>query len=177
MDEEIKKNWNDTKFHSMNDDCAREILNGKRSTALQGLAKRYRWFSNMALIMLIWFPLMMTNRLLPDDTRLYFCIAFAAYFLICSVMDRWLYLGISRIDCATMPVSEVSRLALFYRKRHLQFILILIPLMVALIGALIHTLVDDIYFVVGAVFGGIVGLAIGIRQFMEFMSDYRKVIS
>ncbi len=68
------------------------------------------------------------------------------YCVIASVMDRWLYKGISRIDVATMPVSEVCRLAFYYRKKHFQFMAILIPLAVIFITCLGLVLPFDKWF-------------------------------
>lgn len=175
MNDNIKKDWNETKFHSANADCISEIVNGKRRTALQNLSRRYLLFSNIALVMTCWSPFVFSSHIYPDHTKTYISIAFSVLFLICMVMNRWLYLGIRKIDCATMPIAEVSRLALFYRKRHLQFMTVLIPMAIAVIGSLIYSMVGNIYFIWGVILGVIVGLAIGIRQFMDFMSDYHDV--
>lgn len=77
----------------------------------------------------------------------------------------------------SMAVGEVSRLATFYRKRHLQFMIILIPIAIALLGSFIYVMVDNIYFIYGVICGAVIGLAIGIFQFMEFMADYRDVMN
>ena len=78
------------------------------------------------------------------------------YCVIASVMDRWLYKGISRIDVATMPVSEVCRLAFYYRKKHFQFMAILIPLAVIFITCLGLVLPFDKWFYIRYV-GGRIG--------------------
>ena len=177
MDEEIKKGWNETRFSPSDREYVNEVINGKRRTALQKLACRYRRFSNVGLLMIAWSSLLMFNNILPEGTKVYFSIAFATYFLMCSIMDRWLYQGVSRIDCVSMAVGEVSRLATFYRKRHLQFMIILIPIAIALLGSFIYVMVDNIYFIYGVICGAVIGLAIGIFQFMEFMADYRDVMN
>ena len=91
-------------------------------------------------------------------------------------MDYWLYQGIRSIDCSTMTVSEVSRRALFYRKRHLQFIAILLPIAFIWIGMLVYYINYNKYFIWGIVIGGIIVFDVGFRQLLAFLADYRRVV-
>ncbi len=104
-------------------------------------------------------------------------IAFGVYFLVCSVMVYWLYRGISSIDVVDMSISEVVSRALFYRKRHLQFILILIPMAVVILTFVAWQVIDNEYMLIGMAFGAIAGLAIGTRMLLSFMADYRTITS
>lgn len=90
-------------------------------------------------------------------------------------MDDWLCRGIQRIDCATMPVAEVARLSIHYRKRHLQFMCILIPMVIMWIGGVVWIGFGDIYFLAGVILGALTGLALGLMQFHRFMDDYRRL--
>lgn len=52
---------------------------------------------------------------------------------------------------------------------------ILLPLALLFIGNLTWLLSGDIWFVYGIVAGALVGVAFGIRQFMQFMAEYRDI--
>lgn len=178
MDQDLKNDWKEAKFQPLSEQQRAEIMYGRRRTALQRLADRYKWFSNMALPMMLLMPFVVLNNVLytaPWGWKLTWSIFAASYFALCSIMDRWLYHGIKSIDCATMTVNEVSAKAMFYRKRHLQFIIILLPMAIVVIGSM-SLLVDmNIYFMYGIIIGGVTGLALGLRQFLKFMSDYRTI--
>lgn len=179
MEEEIKKNWRDARFRADTPEYMQAAIDSRRMTALQRLAARYNRFSNLALICILWCPFFALSHIIDvSDQRLRIALAIYAgvYFLTCSAMDRWLCHGIRRIDCATMPVSEVLRLSLFYRKRHLQFMIILIPMAVVFVGGMAWLGgADEPYFIAGIITGALFGLALGIRQFLLFMSDYRDI--
>lgn len=177
MEEELKQCWRETSFRQT--DSGNKY--NRRQTALKSLEQRYKRFSNLGLV----FTFVVTSCLLSQFYRFnYFgnswlpivTIIFAAlYFALASVMDRWLYKGISRIDLSEMSVTEVCRLAFYYRKKHLQFIAILLPMAIALIGAIIWIYSGDVYFIIGIVVGGIIGLLLGTRQFLAFMAEYKDI--
>lgn len=179
MNEDIRKNWQDANVTiSENTGSYDAILNGKRKTALQNLAQRYRWFSNMALVFLLLVPINLMNmHLFPDlKGRMIIVIWFCSFFIICSVMDRWLYHGIRQIDVVTMPVAEVVEKALYYRKWHIRFIFILLPMALACLGLLAYY-IDDLYIRLGMLAGFLTGVAVGVRQLLNFLADYRAITS
>lgn len=178
--ENLRKDWQDANV-SLNRESRiyDSIINGKRKTALDNLAERYRRFSiiGITLIMLS-FTWIFNPNMFPGNhsLRIAVGVSFAIYALIGSVMDRWLYQGIRSIDVVTMPVSEVIRKALFYRKRHLQFIAVLLPIVLALIGVMAWSM-DNLYFRLGILVGFIAGTAIGLHHLFAFLADYRAIIS
>ena len=176
----LRKDWQDASVSiRRNSESYESIINGKRRTALDNLAERYRRFSNLALILILMsFTWIFNPSMFPDNHSLGIVVgvSFAVYALICSVMDRWLYQGIRSIDVVAMPVSEVIRKALFYRKRHLQFIAILLPIVLAIIGVMAWSM-DNLYFRLGILVGFITGTAIGLRQLFAFLADYRTIIA
>lgn len=178
--DDLKKDWQSSNVAIQGESNSYDsIINGKRRTALENLAERYRRFSNIALaLILLSFSWVFNPNMFPDNNRLRIAVgvAFAIYALIGSIMDRWLYQGIRGIDVVTMPVSEVIHKALFYRKRHLQFIAILLPIVLAIIGVIAWSM-DNVYFRLGILIGFIIGTAIGLRQLMAFLSDYRTITS
>lgn len=179
MNDEIRKDWQDTNVSIPEKSATYDaIINGKRKTALQNLAQRYRWFSNMALVFLLIGPMNLMNlQLFPDmKGRMIFVIWFCSFFIICSVMDRWLYHGIRQIDVVTMSVAEVVEKALYYRKWHIRFIFILLPMALGCLGLLAY-FIDDIYLRLGMIVGFLTGVALGVRQLLNFLADYRAITS
>ena len=180
MNDDMKKNWQDTNVNITDSRGSLDaIINGKRKTALQSLADRYKRFSAMGIILIMLSMSYIFNpNLFPGDlrSRIFLGLAFGLYALVASVMDHWLYNGIRGIDVVTMPVNEVIRKALFYRKRHLQFIAILLPVVLAIIGGMAWKM-DNFYFLLGILAGFVGGSGVGIIQLMNFLADYRAITS
>lgn len=176
LDNEMCRAWRSSCFKEIPADVLSLIIEGKRRTALQNLARRYRRFFIISLLCICWVPFLAFNDIFADSKwRLLWAVVAGVYFLTASIMDYWLYKGISDIDCATMTVTDVTQKAFFYKKRHLQFMMVLIPMAVLIVGGLIYMNSNDDSIVIGAVFGIILGLAIGTKQFIDFMSDYRRI--
>lgn len=177
--EDMKTAWRDT-AHSLKSGTSPErIVNDFRNknprTSLDRLRERYRRFAIAGMTACPTSCIFLNSRLFPDGDNLLLTVVFATYFLIASAMDWWLYLGIGRIDPLTMSVSEVITRAIYYRKKHLQFIIVLIPLAVIILGFLAYSCGGDIYFLTGMLLGGLAGLAIGLRALREFMRDYKNI--
>lgn len=176
MEDKLKKEWEEVKMRSNDNRNLTGIMDGKKQTSLQSLARRYKWFSNMSMICILWVPLMMLTAFIPQEWKLWIAISFGVYFLTCSIMDRWLYYGIQGIEVSRMSVDEVSRLAYFYRKRHLQFVMILLPMAIAVIGFFAYVVMDeDSSIMIGIIVGALFGMAIGARELMAFLRDYRTL--
>lgn len=173
MESKLKKCWLEATFAPANGP-------EKRSTALQRLIARYKWFSAMALFFTFAFPFMTLGAFINSGvtgTRLYsFFVFVAAYFLLCSAMDRWLARALKEIDLATMSVSEVCSRAFHCRRMHLRFILILLPLAFILLGWMAYLVHAELPIVYGMIAGGIAGLIIGILQLRRFLKDYRALL-
>lgn len=176
MEENIKNCWCNA--------CFRNIGSGnsdnRRQTALQSLAKRYRWFSNYALLLLVLMPLVLINLFWTHGygqewMRIAIVVFSMIYCATCSIMDRWLYRGICSIDIYEMSVAEVCSLAIYYRKRHLQFVVILIPMAVVLLGGIAWALSSNMYLIYGIITGALVGLILGTRQLYAFLDSYRSL--
>lgn len=156
-----------------------ENLNNKK-TALDNLRDRYRSFWTMSLIMtfisLILFPILFTKVVIFDKpVGVYLGTAYAIYFLIAFIMDHWLWTCIGKIDPLHMSISQVAEKSMSYRKRHLQFMFILIPIAIALFGFTGYVFSSDIFFLSGMGVGVICGLILGSIQLRRFMNDYRKL--
>ena len=177
--EDMKSAWRDTaqslESSSSNDQLIEMVLYGKRVTALDRLRSRYRRFFTCSFLMILWSGIFLIPDILPYTGGIWLTVAFAIYFLTCGLMDLWLYNGIGSIDCLRMPVSEVIRLSLHYRKRHLQFIICLLPMAFAVIGLLAYFCNFDPIIIKGMIAGGAAGLLIGSLQLRKFLRDYRSL--
>ena len=153
-------------------------FNLNRKTSLDRLATRYRMFSLSALLaaggLTLFFSLVMRHS--GISLPLWLIISFEAYFLMASLMDYWLYQGVRSIDCSTMTVDMVLSKTMFYRKRHLQFTMLLVPIALAniiLLGLCLHA---DTIILYGMIAGFLFGVTMGIRALMDFMKDYHKIM-
>ena len=174
--EEIRKTWDEIGVrYSGEKGSGGHGTDIRRETALEKLRKKYLWFSRFALVFMIIEPFCFSLRFMAEYNVWIAGLMFMVYFGVCSSMDYWLYKGISSIDCYTMTVSEVVEKAFYYRKKHLQFIIILLPLALVCVGTLGYMLRSKPAFLVGMGCGGAVGLALGYRQYLEFMSEYKKL--
>lgn len=176
---DIRENWQNTRFESTPTAEYDSIVSGRlRHTALDRLKQRYQRFAMVGIMMVIVFGIMtMTGRFerIFVTENIWFMITWMAYFATAAIMDTWLYYGLSKINLTTMSVSEVSRLALYYRKRHIQFIFVLLPWALAVVGWFISIAIDDKYLVCGIISGMLVGLCIGARALMGFLKEYREL--
>ncbi len=179
--EELEKAWlnlSDRIDRIEKNEIDRERLFGmKRKTALDSLASRYRRFSTVAFVMILPGMMSLLNPLSRSDIKWWVAGYCILYMVVAGCMDGWLYKGVSAIDVTSMPVLEVGRLCRFYRRRHHQFMLLLIPLACIFIGLICYAFRFDPYFIAGAVAGCVAGIIIGTVQYLKFVSDYKTVTS
>ncbi len=178
--EDMKMAWAETsrrldRLERTYSDMREEAINGKRRTALDDLALRYRRFSTISLIFVLISPIYAINGVFDGSFRIWVPLGMALYFGLASVMDWWLYKRVKQIDVATMTTEDVVSASAFCRKRHLQFMMVLIPLMLVLVGAFIAGCLNQEYMIYAIVGGAILGLILGVRQLINFMDDYRII--
>ncbi len=177
--EEIKKTWEEAsrKLYRPTPQEFENMYREKKETALERLAMKYRRFSTMSLVMTIVSCLWMFSpaEMPSSPMKFVMSIVLMLYFATCSSIDWWLYKGISSINCYEMSVSEVVDKAMYFRKKHLQSIMFLIPFAVVVFGVMAYSFNADIYVIYGMAAGLIVGIALGYRQFREFMDEYKTI--
>ena len=98
------------------------------------------------------------------------------YFITASLIDRWFVKGISKINLAEMTVSEVCRKAYYYRKKHLQSVMLLLPMAIILVGWMVILLSYSKYFIYGVFSGIVIGAIVGIVNFRKFMCEYKDIM-
>ena len=176
--EELKKTWISMgEILGMNHpENSVESLNDKK-TALDRLRTRYKSFQVVSIIMIVASFMILSGALIEDSNLKFFLgISYLVYFLTGFSMDYWLWKGLGTINPVTMNVSQVARKSMFYRKRHLQFITILMPMAIAIIGFTGYIFSENEYFIKGIIAGVIFGLIIGSFQLYRFMAEYRKLM-
>lgn len=179
--DDLKRAWNETSsYFDQNDPqlaaLIERVRSGRRQTALDRLAARYRRFSIMSLLITVAWTFCCLGSIIPPQWKLTLLLSYDFYFLLASTMDYWLFRGISAIDPLTMGVEQVSRLCRFYRRRHLQFMIVLIPMAAALFALMAMAFGADVYVLAAMAVGAMTGTALGIRQYLNFMSDYKTIV-
>ena len=152
-------------------------MNSRRETALEKLMREYKRFSWIALAMTFVSIGLYNLSWLEMPWKVVIPLLFISFFATSSTMDHWLANGIRSIDCSRMSVREVIDRSLFYRRRHHQFMMILIPYAAVVLGCFGWASRAEIYLLAGMGAGFLVGLAIGICKYLDFMANYRDIES
>lgn len=155
---------------SKTDEHIARIRVGKIVTAQDRLVRRYRIFSVVGMLMCA-VSVILYRHILPMCPR----ILLGGFFLLASMMDLYLMIGIKKIDCCCMGVAVVAERARYYRRRHHMFMAILIVLLVPVLGSVAMALSDDMAYIWGMVIGGAVGLILGIGIYIKMMREYRTL--
>lgn len=173
----MKSAWRETatSLQTENDRLLTEFRNGNPLTSLERLRNRYRRFAILGFTMLPISFVFMLKSIFPIEGGIWITLSFIVYFLTCGFMDTWLYRGLGTIDCLHMSVSEVIEKARYYRKKHLQFIVILIPMAIALLCGLAYFTGWEEHILLGMIVGGSIGFAIGLQQLFAFLRDYKNI--
>jgi hypothetical protein len=168
--DELKNGWQSLNAmpEQTSDPMVADVVNGKISSAREHLMSQYKkMFSFMAPFLFV--------VLFALSYRLPLCIviATALYIIMAGIMDYYLYKGIKGLDLSTEGVTQIAAKAKFYRRRHHQFQLILIPMVVILLALYFHFVTE--WMQMGLVVGVIVGLAVGLPKYLSLMHDYKQL--
>lgn len=176
--EEMRKAWYEMGralgIQTLPDSHSQDLA--RRKTALDRLRDRYLSFWVISLVMtVLGFLIFSRGVFVTNPLNFWLGVAYAGYFLIVSSMDFWLWKGLGQIDPLRLSVTETSAKSLFYRKRHLQFMAVLIPMAATLLCFTGYVFSSEMFFINGMIAGAIIGLIIGTVQLRRFMSGYRKL--
>lgn len=174
--EEMRSVWNRTPEMIGNFGTRNSGFNDgrqNRKTSLDRLKRNYRVFGIIALVMIFVSFNFFRMPDMNEKFRVTITIIMMAYFAVCSVMDYWLYSKVSEIDVFRMTVREIAAIACLCRRRHRQFVLVIIPIAIVVVYFLLFVSIDSASLRIGGITGGIIGGAIGIRKYIEIMGDYR----
>lgn len=172
--EEMKASWESacSNAKDMKDIGNQELC----ETSHDRLARRYRNFFRLSLVaMFISFINGIHSVSLFGNTPSWLWIAFMAFFMIAAIMDYWLYRSMQGINFNNMTVEEVLHSTMYLRKRHIQFIFILMPLAIFIVVYFAICNKDNAAMAYGIAAGFIIGLTAGIMKLLDFLSDYRNI--
>ena len=175
-EQKIKQDWKKTKAALRNCNADGKIPDPKRKTALEKLIARYRSFVYLECLCLILFPSCM-HWLFNDPNDTLLAMYAIIFFITAVVVDYKLAQKLATIDIQQMTVAAVLRTILECRKRHLQSMILLIPMAVGFIGVIAYASINETHLLIGIVVGLVAGLALGIREFRGFLRDYRTAVA
>ena len=177
--DELKKIWQQTDarlsaLEAQTPNMAQSAIR-RRHTVFDNLRNRYRRFIMVAMIMIFVMPLYAIKDFWPGEYDTFITVVFMAYFIMVAIMDYTIYRRLGSVDIDTMPVNEVNEIVKCCRRRHHQYMAVLIPIAIFLIGLIIWQSVDESYMLVGIFAGLVFGISVGIMAYRRFMEDYRSL--
>lgn len=142
------------------------------NTSLDRIRDRYRlgcdWSIVGAIIFTVFFFFMPSVR---DGYRIPLAITYAIVMLANAYVLYWLRRGTEKINPLTMSITQVSSMAKYYKKCHLLYVLIGVPVAILWIVYFMFATGRSESIVIGTIVGGIFGLY-GLRQYLK---DYRNL--
>lgn len=168
------------RLESMTMEACRMAASGRVRTAGDELARTYRRFMVIGIIMALAFPSYLMGAHLSAavsmSARAICAVLFALYFAAAACMDAWLLQGVRAINPAFMSVNEIITRARRLKRMHHVFMCILLPFAIVCVGVFIWLMVDNVYMLAGICVGGIVGLAVGLSMYFRMMREYREMM-
>lgn len=171
------KNWVKTTSDENLRNIYENLQNPDRRTSLENLARRYKRFGIVGLLMVPVSLCYLHTGIFAEPYNVIISVSLMVYFAICAAMDFWLFRGITGIDIYRESVSEVSRKVRYYRRKHLQFITVLVPLMIAVLTVMFISQFDNITVLTGLIAGALVGLVIGLTMLSKFLAEYNILLN
>ncbi len=176
--EQLRKAWVEMgKALGMEEQPADPYNLNNLKTSLDRLRSRYMRGTIISIFgALIFSILIYFMPPLSDEYRFSVAISYAILMLANAYVLYWFWQVTGKIDPITMPISQVSSLAKYYKKCHLCYhflgILATIPWIAYFFYALIRSGFIDMYvFITAAIIGGICGL----RGLRIYLNDYRDL--
>ncbi|MDE5793319.1 MAG: hypothetical protein K2I08_01200 [Muribaculaceae bacterium] len=150
----------------------------KKKTSLDRLCTRYMRGRDFTILATIIFPIFFFwMPSLGDEYKIPVAITYVIVMSANAYLLNWFQRGLGRIDPLTMPITQVSSMAKYYKKCHIRYLLfgylVAIPWSIYFIYALSCSgfrSIDDLVF--GAIIGGICGL----YGVWKDMKDYRNLV-
>lgn len=177
--ENLKSDWRNASEAINPDNGSGRRFSPGCKTSLDRLMLRYKGFAAMSATMTVLTGVLLiiaSAESIEIPVPLWLWICFEAYFLTAAVMDYWLAYRIGAIDCTVMTVDDVLRKTMYCRKKHLQFIVILLPMALALFAGMIYSFNADMAIIYGMIAGFLIGLGIGLKKLSDFLKDYRRIL-
>lgn len=150
---------------------------GKMNTALDKLRNRYQRMGIFTLFsVIVMLPILLSADFIAEEYQWPIVFSYITFLSGMACVDFWLKSGVERIDPLTMPVSQVVKMALHYKKCHIRTVMIALPIAICWVGFFIFATVqynDSVIW--GIACGAVIGGAIGSVILRKFMSDYKNL--
>lgn len=144
----------------------------KMKTTLDKIRDGYRKGCDMSIVgVIIFTPFLFFMPSISDEYRISVAITFAIMGLANAYVLYWLWRGIGKINPLTMSITQVSSMAKYYKKCHLQYILLGSLVAIPWIGYFMFATGSSESIVIGAIIGGIYG----IYGLWQTLKDYRNL--
>lgn len=177
--EEMKAMWNDLdqRVRALEENsAAKSCISGynKIRTAREKLIAKYRSFTFLSLLMIVYFPLLFWNLPVSAESyRIPVIIYCTLFFLFEASVDTFLMLRIKSLDVYNSTVSEIARKSAQCWKIHKMAVIAGIPLAAGAFILIFLLMNANLYALLGMITGGLVGLALAIRHLRRIMHYYR----
>lgn len=149
----------------------------KKNTDLDRLRMRYMKGRDFSILGAIIFPIFFfIMPSLADEYKISVAVTFIIVMLANAFVLNWFQRGIGSINPLTMPITQVSSMAKYFKKCHIRYLLlgffVAIPWIVYFLYALRSSGFGGID---GIVFGAIIGGICGLYGVWKYMKDYRDL--
>ncbi len=150
----------------------------KMKTSLDRLYSRYLKGRDFSILATIIFPIFFF--VMPSLGNVYRIPLAITYVIVMSVNTyilNWFLRGLGKIDPLTMPITQVSSMAKYYKKCHIRYLLfgyfIAIAWSIYFMFALSRSGFRDID---GLIFGAVIGGISGLYGVWKYFRDYRNLL-
>ncbi len=144
----------------------------KMNTDLDKLRTRYMKGRDLSIVSAVIFPiLLLCVPSLNDEHRLSLAITFAVLALGNAYVLHWFWKGIGKINPLTMSITQISSMAKHYKKCHLLYNLIALPITILFLGYFLFAANRSEDIVIEIIIGGIGGL----YGLWKYLNDYRQL--
>ncbi len=176
MENQLRKSWLAVR-QEMTLNAPVDVPSTSRKTILQKLIARYRTFVIIEALNLIYIPLLLLKLLPEHDIWQWILMAlYEVIMLVSLITDLWLHSWLGKINVEQMSVYEVIKRCALARKRHLQFLFVMLPFSVITIALTAYVFSDDIYIVIGIITGTLIGMCVAITFLRQFLRDYKALM-
>ena len=170
MENQLRKSWLAVR-QEMTLNAPVDVPSTGRKTILQKLIARYRTFVIIEALNLIYIPLLLLKLLPEHDIWQWILMALYEVIMLVSLIT-----DLGKINVEQMSVYEVIKRCALARKRHLQFLFVMLPFSVITIALTAYVFSDDIYIVIGIITGTLIGMCVAIKFLRQFLRDYKALM-
>lgn len=148
-----------------------------KKTALDRLRDRYRKGCDWSIVGTILFTLLfLFIPWINNNYRVSLTITYAIMMSANSYVLYWLWQGTGKINPLTMSITAVSSMAKYYKRCHLRYILIVLPIALLWVGYFAYVVSHSTFGSIGSIIiGFIIGGIFSLYGLWKDLKDYRNL--